>query len=124
MPGVSGSIKRLILDGVSYNVPGDVNITEVNSQYEVTDVPTSGGSLKKMVRRTETRENVVVIASSQEQEDLKELSERVVDFPMSYELADGSVYRTTGFIALENRDTEEYRATLKLFPRDSWELFS
>jgi len=123
MPDTTGSIRKLTLDGVTFDVMADTNVNEMGSRYEVEAVPTSGRSLKKMVRRSEDRESVVVACNGAEREILKELAERIEDYSMSYETAAGDVYRTTGFIEFESRETEESRATLKLIPRDRWESF-
>lgn len=124
MAKVSGSIRKVSLDGVPYETAPDTNISEIGSRYENSDIPTSGENMRKMVRRTETRENVVLVVDDSEREALRELSERLDDFPMSYETAGGGVFRTVGYIDFENRETEENRATIKMIPRTVWSLFA
>jgi len=116
---VAGTIKKVVLDGLSYDALGDTNISEVHSKFENEGVPTSGRTIQKKIRRVPLRENVVVAANGAEADRLTELSERTGNYPMSYETASGDVYRTTGFIEFENRETEENRATLKLIPSDT-----
>ena len=82
--------------------------------------------LKKTLR-SPNAESVILIANPAEQDILKEFSERTEPHPMTAELADGSVYRTTGWINFENVETEENRATLTLIPDRSlnaWDLFA
>lgn len=124
MARIAGSIRKVILDGVSYVVAGDTNVSEIGSPYENSAIPTSGGNIRKMVKRTEVRENVVLVVDDEEREALRDLAMRLDDFPISYETAEGSVFRTDGWIEFENRETEEKRATVKLFPRVRWDLFS
>ena len=123
MGDVTGTPLKVILDGTTFDVMADTNITETGSQFEISAVPTSGRNMKKMVRRPESRESVVLACNGDEREVLKELAERIEDFPMSYETAAGDVYRCAGFIEFENRETEESRATIQMLPRDKWESF-
>lgn len=120
---ISGSIRKLTLDGTSFDVMADTNITEVGSAYENDSVPTSGTNMRKMTKRAENREGIVVACNGSERDLLKGLSERNTDFPMSYETAAGDVFRSTGWIEFENRETEENRASVKMFPRVKWSQF-
>lgn len=120
---ISGTLRRVILDGTTFDVMADTNVTEMGGAFENEGVPTSGRNMKKMTRRVETREGVVIACNGTEREILKELSERTTDFPMSYETAAGDVYRSVGWIEFENRETEENRATIQMHPRIDWESF-
>lgn len=123
MAVVTGSIRKLTLDGLPFNVAPDTNISEIGSAYENSAVAGSSFNIKKMMKRSETRENVVLLTDSEEREALRELADRTEDFPISYETAEGSTFRTDGWIDFENRETEESRSTIKLFPRTRWRLF-
>lgn len=123
MADVAGTLRKVTLDGVTYDVFADSNIKAIPSAYENTAVPTSGRNMHKMMRRAQTRESVTLVANGTEQEGIKALAERNTDFPMSYETAGGDVYRTTGFIEFESHETEENRATIQMHPRQDWEAF-
>ena len=123
MGDVSGSIRKVTLDGTTFDVAADTNIKETVSGYENDVVPTSGRNIRKMTKRAEVVEGVTILANGHEREILKELAERTEDFPMSYETAGGDVYRATGWIEIESRETEELKAAVKMFPRNSWESF-
>lgn len=123
MPDVAGSIRKVTLDGTTFDVMADANITETGSAWQNEAIPTSGRNLKKMTRRPENREGVVLACNGTERELIKELAERTTDFPMSYETAAGDVYRASGWIEFENRETEESRATIQMHPRSTWESF-
>ena len=118
-----GTIRKVTLDGISFDAMADANISEVGSRYANENVPTSGRNLRKMTRRSENREGVVLACNGSERTVLKELAERTTDFPMSYETAAGDVFRAVGGIEFETRETEESRATIQLLPRDSWDSF-
>jgi hypothetical protein len=120
---ITGTLRKVTLDGVTFDVMADTNVTEVGSAWQNEAVPTSGRNLKKMTRRVEAREGVVLACNGSEREVLKDLAERTADFPMSYETAAGDVYRATGWIEFENRETEEGRATIQMHPRNGWESF-
>ena len=123
MGDIAGSLRKVTLDGITFDVMADTNVSEVGSQWENSAIPTSGRNMKKMVRRPENRESVILACNASERDVLHELAERTVDFPMSYETADGSVYRTVGFIEFETRETEENRATIQMIPRNDWDSF-
>lgn len=119
----SGSIRKITLNGITYDVMADSNFNETGSAHENDRIPTSGASFKKMTKRVQKVESVVVKANPDERQLLKAQSDALTDFPMSYTTADGSVRRANGSIFFENRETEENRATLQLHPSGDWEEF-
>lgn len=123
MAGTAGSIRKVTLDGITFDTLADTNITEMGSQYEVEGIPTSGGNIKKMTRRVETRESVIIACDGAERDILKGLAERIEDYPMSYETAAGDVYRSPGYIEFVSRETEENRAEITMIPRETWDSF-
>lgn len=123
MGDVSGSIKKVTLNGVTFDVMGDANVSEVGSGVSNEMIPTSGRMVRKTTKRVQAREGVVLACNGSERELLKALSESSEDFPMSYETAGGDTYRATGVIEFESRETEENRATVTLLPRGEWSTF-
>jgi hypothetical protein len=124
MPDISGTLRKVTLDGVTFDVMADTNVTAMGSNIESDGVPTSGRLMRKMTKRADTREGVVLACNGAEFELLNELATRITDFSMSYEEAGGDVYRCQGFIEFENRETEENRASIKMFSRSNeWETF-
>ncbi len=124
MSDVAGTIKKVTLDGVTYDVPADIDVTEMGSGFENSMIPTSGRNILKQVTRAEIREGVVLIANDQEMDVLTALAEQQIPFPMSYQTAGGSIKRATGWIEFTNRTTAENRATLILLPQGKWATFS
>ena len=123
MGNVTGTPRKVVLDGITFDVFADANITEIGSAYENENIPTSGKNMLKKIRRSQNRESVVVAANGAERDVLRTLSERTIPFSISYELASGDIYRATGFIEFENRETEENRATIQLLPENEWTAF-
>ena len=126
MANNSGTIRKLVLNGVSYDVPADINITINLSSFEIEGIPTSGRTMHKMTRRVPTMEGVVLITNPSEADTLKNLAEGLADITMSVELAGGDTYKATGKINYENFETEENRSSLTLIPgktKNAWTLF-
>lgn len=121
---VTGSIRKVTLNGITFDAMADANFSEIGSQFENEAVPTSGRNLRKMTRRAKNVESVVLACDGSEREIISNLADQVDDFPMSYETASGDVYRATGWIEFENRETEEGRATIQMHPRNNeWQPF-
>ena len=120
---IVGAIRRVTLDGVTYDVFPDANVSEVGAKWKNEPVPTSGRTLRKMTKQTESRTGIALACNGAERDVLKALAENTDDFTMSYETACGDVYRCKGFIDFETRETEEGRAMISMHPRDAWEAF-
>jgi hypothetical protein len=119
-----GSLRKITLDGVTYNVHATSGFSGPGSLYENTSIPTSGQNMRKMVKRANVKEKIELICNAIEADDLKTLSESTGDITMAIETAAGDVYRTTGWIAYEGFESEEGKVTLNLHPRTDWTLFA
>lgn len=127
MGRTSGTIRKVILDGLPFSPAADVNATLNTSPFETEGVPSSGATMFKMTMRSPNVEGIPILADPVEQDILRQFSERLTSFPMSITLADNSVYRTVGRINFESVETEENRANIMLIPDRSigaWELFA
>jgi hypothetical protein len=127
MGAVSGTIRKIALDGVTYPIKADADVTINWSPYEVERIPTSGRSMKKMTVRNPSIESIPLTVSPEEADTIRALSERLDSYPLSLELADGSVLRGTGDVNFENFTTAENIATIHLHPDraiGAWELFA
>lgn len=120
---VTGTIRSVTLAGVTYDVFADSSIKATPSSHENTAIPTSGRNMRKMVKRVQSREGLVLVANGVEQEALKALAESTDDITMSYETAAGDVYRASGWIEFASHETEENKAEVTLCPRRDWEAF-
>ena len=123
----SGTPRKLTLDGVSYDVAADTNITLNLSPFETEGIASSGRTMMKRTKRTQTAEGIPILASPTEQDQLRVLAERLDVFPMAVTMADGAVWRTTGNINFEAVESEENRASIMIIPDrspDGWALFA
>jgi len=122
----SGTVRRVTINGATYDVPADINITFNRSSFETEGVPTSGRTMFKMTRRVPTMESVVLMTDPSEAEALRAVAESLADATIAVELADGSTYRTSGKINYENWETEENRSAIVIIPskvKDAWTPF-
>jgi hypothetical protein len=115
----TGTLNRVILNGVTYDVPADINITFNRSGFTIEGIPTSGKTVHKYTRRVQTMESVVLMTSPAEMEELANVAETLSDITVAIELADGSTYRTTARINFENYESEEGRSTITIIPSKS-----
>lgn len=120
---VTGTPKKVTLDGTTFIVAADANFSEVGSKYLTENMPTSGPNIPKKTKRAEDVTDIPLIVDGAEKAILKELSERVEAFSLSYELVSGDIYRATGQIEFESRATDENRATVQLLPEGEWTPF-
>jgi hypothetical protein len=119
----TGSLRKIVLNGVTFDVPGDTNITFNNSKFTTEGMPTSGKTMFKMMRKVKTVESVELGTTPAEMEQIKELSEGLADITLSFELADGSVYKGKGRIDFESYESETGKTKIKLIPDGDWTPF-
>ena len=119
----SGTIRKVVINGVTYDVPADINITFNIAAFETEGIATSGRTMIKMTRRVPTMESVVLVTDPDEAEELKSVAESLADATFAVELADGTTYRTTGKINYESWETEENKSSVTIIPaktKDAW----
>ena len=119
----TGSIRKVVLDGVTFDVFADTNITFNRTRYNTEGLATSGKTMFKMTRRVPTMESLGIGTVPSEMESLKAKAEGLSDLTMSLELADGSVYKATGRINFENYESETGKSTVQLIPAQDWTPF-
>ena len=120
---ISGTIIAVALDGVDYEVAADVNATETDSEYENSAVATSGGNMRKMVKRPTMKESVTLILDSDQRQIIKALADGKADFSLKRANAAGDVERATGWIEMEPGESEENRINIQMFSRSNkWDV--
>lgn len=117
MGNESGTIRKLIIDGISFDCPADINITFNRSSFTIEGMPTTGDTIYKYQRRVPGMESVVIQAGPADAETLNEKAETLADKTFAVELADGSTYRTTGRFNYDTWETEENRHTVNIIPK-------
>lgn len=121
---VSGSIRKCTINGLAFNAAADANFGKT-PKIEKEAVRHSGGNMIKITLASGNVEGAKMICTPVEYDTLEGFADEQDAFSMSYEMADGSVFRTTGHIALDNYESEEHSVELTLIPESgTWELFA
>jgi len=125
MGNAVGSIKKVALNGFTFNVMGDSNFDHKKGKFETEPVVHSGGNTMSKKLRAQNVESVGLQCGASEAEVLKELSESLTNFDMSYTNAANDIFRAVGSIDFEGHDTEKGLATIKMIPEsaDGWVPF-
>lgn len=121
---VSGSIRKVLIDGLSFNAASDANFAKT-PKVEKEAVPHSGGNMIKVTKASGNVESGKLVCTPSEYETLEGKADEIPFYPMSYEMADGSVWRTEGTIVLDNYESEEHSVEITMIPGDgTWQLFA
>jgi len=117
-----GTIKKVLIDGISYNAKADIDATK-KPRKEKEGIATSGKTFQKFTAIPADLESITLTTSPQQHGRLETLHDDGNVFPMSVTLADNSVYRCVGFINVEGRSTAEGTTTLTMTAEDEWTPF-
>jgi len=120
---VSGSIVKAAINGVTYRVAADADLSVTPAQFKNEAIASSGGNFRKMGKQAEEVKNCVLLVNADEKATLKGLAENVATVTLSYTTAAGDVYRATGWINFDSWTSQDSKATLSMFPTDKWESF-
>lgn len=72
---VSGSVKKLTINGVTYRVLSDTNVTLQPSEYKNEAIPHSGGNMRRMTKQVRELTGVAIACNATEREALRALAE-------------------------------------------------
>jgi hypothetical protein len=117
---VSGTLLKFTIEGQSFRLAADVNLTKILSTFANEMVPSSGEAMLKKTKRIPTGEGFVLLVNSEEAEDLKTFADSLTDLKISYTNAAGDEFKCEGAIEFENLESEESRATIQVHPRTTW----
>jgi len=116
---IVGTVKKIIIGGITYAVPADVNLTVNLSSYVTEGMPTSGDTVFKKTKRVPTIEGADIITSFKEAASLKTVAESLANTTLAVVFADNTTYRSTGQINFENFESETGRSKVTLIPSTS-----
>lgn len=123
MGGVSGTLRKVKIAGLTFNAAADSDVNELLGLYENSAVAHSSGNIQKKTKRAATRESVVLITTASERSLLEEISNRTDTYALVYIDAEGNEYQAQGFIQIEGNTTMENRTTCQLIPSTQWTTF-
>ena len=120
-----GSIRSVTFDGIPFDVKEDSDVSIPISNVEKESMPTSGEPLIVLKKRVRKLEGLNLVVTSQENEILKELDERIEPFAVTVTEADGTSWRCAkAQITTGNRTTQEQTAEVSIIPSVDWEVFT
>ncbi len=120
----AGSLRKVTIDGIPYNVAADANVA-LNARLEKESIPHSGGNMTKRTTAAAMAEAVKLIVTPSEYNVLEGQSEADGDIPLSYEMADGSSFKTQGEVNLGPYQTDDSSCEVTfLTSTGNWEIFS
>lgn len=119
---VTGTPRSFSLEGISFDVAGDANISLVPI-YENSKIPTSGKAMSKKVKRVPRAESLVLIMTWAEYIVVERLNESNEDLKFSIEFADGTFAKTEGTFDIESFESEEGRLTISIDPSLKWTFY-
>lgn len=120
---VSGSIRKFTVEGISYRVTADTNVSRRPTNVENTMIATSGKAMQKKMRVTPSAEGFNLAVNAEEMEALKSFAEGLDVVKVTYTTAAGDQYRCTGQIQIEAHESEEGKATVTVHPEEDWTMF-
>lgn len=123
MAGNIGSIRKVVIDGITFDIPLDADATFNYSLYTIEGQATSGGNMTKRTKRVQTVEGLVVACTAAEMVTLADKADSLADKTLSVELADGSVFKASGQVNFENYTSQDGKASIQLIPRKNWTPF-
>jgi hypothetical protein len=120
---VTGSIRKFTIEGISYRVMADANLSRRPINVENAMIPTSGKAMQKKTRMIPALEGVVLACNAEEMEAIKSYAEGLEPIKITYQTAAGDEYRCTGQINIEAHESEEGRVNVTVQPQDDWTMF-
>lgn len=116
----SGTVRSVNIAGLSYTVMGEASFSTPMSVWEVSMTPSSGDAMKKMIKRVPVVESVDLLLDGSDRENLRQTSEGIANYTLSYETLAGDLYSATGSVNIESWTTEDNKVTVQLLPIGKW----
>jgi hypothetical protein len=121
---VTGPGGKLTLNGTTFRLAADANVNHGAPTHKNEAVAVSGGgNLRKMTQTTQEMKSLSVLTNADELEVLRGFAASTEDITMAYTSPAGDVWRATGWIDFEGRESESGKVELTLYPRDGWTSF-
>jgi hypothetical protein len=119
----SGSARKGNIAGIPINIKADADISKT-PRVTIEGIAHSGGVLAKETLEPGQAEAISAILTPSEYETLEGIRNEGGIVPMSYELADGTVYRTEGRFHLAEYTSQELTCEITMFPVTEWATFA
>lgn len=120
----AGSVRGVKVDGIPYVAAADANIA-LNPRIEKESIPHSGGNMTKRTFGAAMAEAIKLIVTPSEYAILESQNDDSGDIPLSYDMADGSSFKTVGEVMLGPYQTDDSSCEVTfLTSTGEWENFS
>jgi len=118
-----GTPRKIVIDGITFDIFPDTNVTFNIGNYEIEGQATTGDTLYKRTKKVQTKEGITLAVNPQKLAQLEEKANSLADKTFAVEYADGTTYRATGQINLENWESESGKASITMIPKRNWTKF-
>lgn len=119
----SGTIRKVVIDGITFDVFADAKGSYNRSKYEIEGQATTGKTMYKMTKRVQVIEGVDLACSPNDRETLAAKSESLADVTLAITWADGSTDRGSGRVKFDKWESDTNKATVDLIPNGEWTPF-
>jgi len=119
----AGTIRKLILNQTSFNVSGDIDVTQNQTTVNSAEA-TSGDVMHIITKQVASYDSVTTSCDGPDYALLKDIHNKIESSDMSIVTADGDTFTATGRINIEGRTTANNVATVQLLPDGDWEYFA
>jgi len=123
MAGVSGTLRKVKIAGLTFNAAADSDLNELLGLYENSAVAHSSGNIQKKTKRAATRESVVLITTASERSLLEEISNRTDTYALVYIDAEGNEYQAKALSKLREIPQWKIELLANLFHQPNGQLF-
>jgi len=97
---VVGTVISFTADGSTFFPTADADLSDGKPKYDTSTEMSSGRAFHKMVRQSQEAEGLTLKVTSDENELLIALNDRIDPYPLSYKNAAGDVYKGQGHVKI------------------------
>lgn len=123
MADITGTPRAVTIEGVSYRVFADANISVNLNQFEGEAIANSGKASHKFTRRIPTAESIPLRVNWAECKTLRDAVDSLETLKFSIEFRGGDIIKGEGLINLEAYESEEGRLPVSFQPDNGWSIF-
>ena len=115
---ISGSTRKLSLNGVTYGVAADADISSKLSKFAKEVMQTSGEPMIKYTLQNQEKTGFDVLANGDQKEELQEFAESFDLITVVYADRAGNEYHCKGTIMVGDSTSQDNKVPISVFPID------
>jgi hypothetical protein len=108
------------IDGISYPVKADADLSVKLTSWTNERIPHSSGSMRKMIRQVQTVENVVLTVDGDDRDTLARAADKLDDVQLGFVNAAGESYFAVGSFEFDSYGTADNDVNITLQPENQW----